>query len=193
MWHLPKPLRGICWSLYVHLLKPLCGIYCSLYVAFAEASMWHLLKPLRGICWSLYVAFAEASMWHLLKPLCGICSKPSCGICWSFLCGICTSLYMASALASMWHLQSLYEVSARSFYVASALHRYGVATLVGSLKLLVSFVEYLLFYRALLQERPIIWRSLLIVAFPVLFESPCWKRPRFFEGSFCRASFTKGT
>ena len=35
---------------------------------------------------------------------------------------------------------------------------------VGSLKLLVSFAEYSLFYRALLQKRPIILRSLLIVA-----------------------------
>jgi len=35
---------------------------------------------------------------------------------------------------------------------------------VGSLKLQVSFAEYSLFYRALLQLRPIILRSLLIVA-----------------------------
>jgi len=38
--------------------------------------------------------------------------------------------------------------------------------LVGSLKLLVSFAEYSLFYRALLQKRPIIFRSLLIIATP---------------------------
>ena len=38
--------------------------------------------------------------------------------------------------------------------------------LVGSLKLYVSFAEYRLFYRALLQKRPIILRSLLIVATP---------------------------
>ena len=36
--------------------------------------------------------------------------------------------------------------------------------LVGSLKLQVSFAEYRLFYSALLQKRPIILRSLLIVA-----------------------------
>ena len=35
-----------------------------------------------------------------------------------------------------------------------------------SLKLLVSFAEYSLFYRALLQRRPIILRSLLIEATP---------------------------
>jgi len=39
---------------------------------------------------------------------------------------------------------------------------------VGSLKLQVSFAEYCLFYRALLQKRPIILRSLLIVATPYL-------------------------
>jgi len=38
--------------------------------------------------------------------------------------------------------------------------------LVGSLKSYVSFVEYRLFYRALLQKRPITLRSLLIVATP---------------------------
>jgi len=38
--------------------------------------------------------------------------------------------------------------------------------LVGSIKLLVSFAEYILFYRALLSKRPIILRSLLIIATP---------------------------
>jgi len=38
--------------------------------------------------------------------------------------------------------------------------------LVGSLQLYVSFAEYCLFYRALLQQRHIILRSLLIVATP---------------------------
>ena len=37
---------------------------------------------------------------------------------------------------------------------------------VGSLELQVSFAEYRLFYRALLQKRPIILRSLLIIATP---------------------------
>jgi len=42
----------------------------------------------------------------------------------------------------------------------------GWLRLVGSLKVQVSFAEYRLFYRALLQKRPIILRSLLIVATP---------------------------
>jgi len=42
----------------------------------------------------------------------------------------------------------------------------GWLRLVGSLKLQVSFAEYHPFYRALLQKRPIILRSLLIVATP---------------------------
>ena len=45
-------------------------------------------------------------------------------------------------------------------YVMGWLH------VVGSLKLYVSFAEYCLFYRSLLQKRPIILRSLLIVATP---------------------------
>ena len=39
-----------------------------------------------------------------------------------------------------------------------------ILRLVGSLKLWVSFAEYSLFYRALLQKRPLISRSLLIIA-----------------------------
>ena len=42
----------------------------------------------------------------------------------------------------------------------------GWLRLVGSLKLYVSSVKYSLFYRALLQKRPVILRSLLIVATP---------------------------
>jgi len=42
----------------------------------------------------------------------------------------------------------------------------GWLRLVGSLKLQVSFAEYRFFNRALLQKRPIILRSLLIVATP---------------------------
>jgi len=42
----------------------------------------------------------------------------------------------------------------------------GWLRLVGSLKLQVSFAEYRLFSRALLQKKPIILRSLLIVATP---------------------------
>jgi len=44
--------------------------------------------------------------------------------------------------------------------------RMGWLRLVGSLKLWVSFAEYSLFCRALLQKRRKIWRSLLIVATP---------------------------
>ena len=45
----------------------------------------------------------------------------------------------------------------------------GWLRLVGSLKLQVSFAEYRLFHRALLQKRPIILWSLLHVATPYLF------------------------
>jgi len=47
-------------------------------------------------------------------------------------------------------------------------HTMGWLQLVGSLKLQVSFAEYRLFYRALLQKRPTVLRSLLIVATPYL-------------------------
>jgi len=53
----------------------------------------------------------------------------------------------------------------------------GWLRLVGSLKLSVSFAEYRVFYRALLQKRPIILRSLLVEATPygfVTFPSRFW-------------------
>jgi len=46
----------------------------------------------------------------------------------------------------------------------------GWLRLVGSLKLQVSSAEYRLFYRALLQKRPIILRSLLVEATPYAFD-----------------------
>jgi len=45
-------------------------------------------------------------------------------------------------------------------------HSMGWLRLVGSLKLQVSFAEYSLFYRALLQKTPVILRSLQIIATP---------------------------
>jgi len=48
----------------------------------------------------------------------------------------------------------------------------GWLRLVGSLKLQVSFAEHRLFYRALLQKRPIILRSLLLEATPYCLLAP---------------------
>jgi len=49
--------------------------------------------------------------------------------------------------------------------VTHSCHLLSHILLVGSLKSKVSFAEYRLFYRALLQKRPIILRSLQVVAF----------------------------
>jgi len=49
----------------------------------------------------------------------------------------------------------------------------GWLRLVGSLTLQVSFAEYSLFYSALLQKRPMILRSLLIVATPYEYLQVC--------------------
>jgi len=56
-------------------------------------------------------------------------------------------------------------MTCRSFDTLQDCHT-GWLRLVGSLKLQVSFAEYRLFYRALLQKRPVILTSLLIVATP---------------------------
>ena len=52
----------------------------------------------------------------------------------------------------------------------------GWLRLVGALKLQVSFAEYRFFYRALLQKKPIIFRSLLIVATQYLFSASSVRR-----------------
>jgi len=54
---------------------------------------------------------------------------------------------------------------------------------VGSLKLSVSLAEYSLFYRALLQKRPVILRSLLIIATAYLVFYVCASR----DALSCRA------
>jgi len=56
-----------------------------------------------------------------------------------------------------------FQMSRRSVYQSTVM---GWLRLVVSFKLSLSFVEYRLFYRVLLQKRPIILRSLLIVAIP---------------------------
>ena len=50
--------------------------------------------------------------------------------------------------------------------MAQSCHTYGVATISRLLKIIGLFAAYRLFYRALLQKRPVILRSLLIVATP---------------------------
>ena len=59
----------------------------------------------------------------------------------------------------------------RDIWGHDSVHFYDMFTigwlrLVGSLKLLVSFVEYRLFYRSLLHKRPVVLRSLLVAASP---------------------------
>jgi len=73
------------------------------------------------------------------------------------------------AQSCVWHGSSIFD-STQS-YVRLLIHMssysyMGWLRLVGSLKLQVSFAEYGLFYRALLQKRPIVSRSLRIVATP---------------------------
>jgi len=61
-------------------------------------------------------------------------------------------------------------------YTVCRLSCLGWLRLVGSLKWKVSLAEYSLFYRALLQKRPVILRSLLIVATPYLPYECCYLR-----------------
>jgi len=68
----------------------------------------------------------------------------------------------------LWHENSQCVKECKRILLSAALvwGNMGWLRLVGSLQLEVSLAEYHLFYGALLQERPTIWRSLLIVATP---------------------------
>jgi len=85
--------------------------------------------------------------------------------CWNAYCIVCVGTHVV-----VWrkiYLTFLHTSQRVTFYM-------GWLRWVGSLKLQVSFAEYHLFYRALLQKRPIILRSLLIVATLYVFGFPIW-------------------
>jgi len=67
---------------------------------------------------------------------------------------------------SSWLLRDLMNLLTRWLNLSGKISFMGWLWLVGSLKLQVSFAEFRLFCRALLQKRPIILRHLLIVATP---------------------------
>jgi len=85
----------------------------------------------------------------------------------------CKYTYMRICIYTHTHLQSTDVFSPRAISFSYSIYTsvytsytMGWLRLVGSLKSYVSFAEYRLFDRALLQKRPIILRSLLIVATP---------------------------
>ena len=77
----------------------------------------------------------------------------------------CSVLQWCSASESLQSLSLLQCVAVSRQCIAQTLPM-GWLRLVGALKLCVSFAEYSLFYRALLQKRPTIPRSLPIIATP---------------------------
>ena len=93
----------------------------------------------------------------------------------SFICDM-THSYVTRWLMPCRHasfLLQVYMYDVTRFYNRSICQKGSLITCamgwlrwVGSLKSKVSFAEYSLFYRALLHSRPIILRSLLIVAIP---------------------------
>ena len=68
---------------------------------------------------------------------------------------------------NMWHKNRAAESAAHTFWWMSDVHM-GWLRLVGSIKLQVSFAEYSLFYRALLQKGPVILSILLTQATPCI-------------------------
>jgi len=73
-----------------------------------------------------------------------------------------------SCLSSVSHITAV-SCQYHIISVISQLTSMGWLRLVSSLKLQVSFAEHRLFYRALLQKRPVILRSLLVVAAPYVY------------------------
>ena len=76
-------------------------------------------------------------------------------------------MYMYLHTYTYTHIYAYMYMSLIYAYVCICVRQHmGWLRLVGSIKLWVSFAEYHLFYRAFLQKRPIILRSLLVEATP---------------------------
>ena len=86
-------------------------------------------------------------------------------VCVNMRLSICEyNAWMCVYILSLWHWQKTQWI--RTHWIRHLQIHMGWLRLVGSSKLQVSFAEYRLFYRALLQKRPIILRSLLVEATP---------------------------
>ena len=80
---------------------------------------------------------------------------------------MCSYTYIASILHAFFAVNYTIVMYSTNLHVCTyILHIYGVATISMLLKIYVCCAAYSLFYRALLQKRLIILRSLLIVATP---------------------------
>jgi len=88
-----------------------------------------------------------------------------CGMCvWMCVLSVCVSTSALCVYVCM-HM----PLHTTESLILHLMHYMGWLRLGGSLKLLVSFTEYSLFYRALLQKRPLYLRILLIVATPYVY------------------------
>ena len=76
-----------------------------------------------------------------------------------------SALSLSLCVYSLYSLTPCYNVTTSHFWRLD-LGAMGWLRLVGSSKLQVSFAEYSLFYRALLQKKPVVFRSLLIISNP---------------------------
>ena len=126
----------------------------SVFHSDASVSFIRMLQSLSFGCFSVFHSDASVSFIRMLQCLSFSCLDASV----SFIRMLqCLSFGCFSVFHSEFSCQSLVSLS-RCYIVW--------LRLVGSLKLHVSFAEYSLFYRALLQKRLIILRSLLILATP---------------------------
>jgi len=111
-----------------------------------------------AVCCSIHVTFVCCSVLQ--------CVAVCCSIPVSF--DIYDNSYHVQFYRTHTHQQECTSNKSRFHQIGFLSSTMGWLRLVGSLKLYVSFAEYSLFYRALLQTRPIILRSLLIIATPCM-------------------------
>jgi len=81
------------------------------------------------------------------------------------LCTYMKHVFYISIALHIWNMSCTYLLFARYAHISNM----GWLRLVGSREFKVSFAEYGLFYRILLQKRPVICMNLLIVATPYVF------------------------
>ena len=122
---------------------------------FFTISVWERVK---------YTAHAPLQV-HYYVPILFKYSKVQHGMGWLRVVGSLKS-YVFKLYGLFWCVYMFIDLYMYIYYIHQKRLVWGWLRVVGSFKLYVSLAEYRLFYRALLQKRPIILRSLPIVATP---------------------------
>jgi len=145
----------MCIYTYTHYVSMgLCVPYMCTCILYVYMSMCTIYVHMYIICLYVYVYNICAHVYYMSICLC-VCVSTCLCFCVSICLCVCVSMCLCVCI-------SMSEAAGR----AGARYSMEWLRLVGSFKLYVSFAEYSLFHRSLLEKRLMILRSLLIEATP---------------------------